>query len=119
MVPRAGSNHRHCDFQSLDVAFERPLLERWRSWLRKFLSEKPRVLLSFSDIRLLVTNANVLATTEIACAPGAPRKTFGGAPPRTDGLGAHRERTMPIITDTLIKAKKPPAAGRIEIKDDR
>ena len=26
---------------------------------------------------------------------------------------------MPIITDTLLKAKKPPAAGRIEIKDDR
>lgn len=26
---------------------------------------------------------------------------------------------MPIITDTLIKALKPPAAGRIEIKDDR
>ena len=26
---------------------------------------------------------------------------------------------MPIITDTLLKAKKPPATGRIEIKDDR
>ena len=26
---------------------------------------------------------------------------------------------MPIITDTLLKAMKPPAAGRIEIKDDR
>ena len=26
---------------------------------------------------------------------------------------------MPIITDTLLKAKKPPAEGRIEIKDDR
>jgi integrase len=26
---------------------------------------------------------------------------------------------MPIITDTLLKAKKPPAVGRIEIKDDR
>ena len=26
---------------------------------------------------------------------------------------------MPIITDTLLKALKPPAAGRIEIKDDR
>ena len=26
---------------------------------------------------------------------------------------------MPILTDTLLKAKKPPAAGRIEIRDDR
>jgi hypothetical protein len=26
---------------------------------------------------------------------------------------------MPIITDTLLKAKKAPAEGRIEIKDDR
>lgn len=26
---------------------------------------------------------------------------------------------MPIITDTLLRAKKPPATGRIEIKDDR
>jgi integrase len=26
---------------------------------------------------------------------------------------------MPVITDTLLKAKKPPATGRIEIKDDR
>ena len=26
---------------------------------------------------------------------------------------------MPIITDTLLKAMKPPAVGRIEIKDDR
>jgi hypothetical protein len=26
---------------------------------------------------------------------------------------------MPIITDTLLKAKRPPAAGRIEIRDDR
>jgi integrase len=26
---------------------------------------------------------------------------------------------MPIITDTLLKALKPPAAGRIEIRDDR
>ena len=26
---------------------------------------------------------------------------------------------MPVITDTFLKAMKPPAAGRIEIKDDR
>ena len=37
-----------------------------------------------------MTNASVLATTGIACAPGVPRKPFGGAPAGQIGLGAHR-----------------------------
>src|SRR3954468_6489645 len=64
----------------------------------------------------MVTNAIILATTGIACAPSASRK-WHGAHRRV--WGARREPYMPIITDTLLKAKKPPAAGRIESKEDR
>ena len=67
----------------------------------------------------MVTNASVLATTGITCAPSVPRKR-PGAPKRQASKPLGRTgKTMPIITDTLLKAKKPPAAGRIEIKDDR
>src|SRR3954467_9912087 len=38
--PGAESNHRHCDFQSFDTDFERPIIRGWRPSLTRVRPQK-------------------------------------------------------------------------------